>query len=215
MNEDRGYAQLQLWVLRGEVDRVRERRCREIVQQARQAGDDLLRQTFGEARRRMTTVIREERQRERQALQAARAAQATRRRQRQLARQEVLLERGLPLLVDALQRRWQSPAHRRAWVAMVLDRGMAILPRQPWTIHHPVMDAVDEATWVDASLLAQLEAHCGGACGWVPDPALAGGIILESQGVRVDGTVAGLLGDGEGIKARLLALIMELKEEPS
>jgi vacuolar-type H+-ATPase subunit H len=208
MSASQAYTQLQLWALTHQVEQRRDEEQATILAAAHQDADVILRDAFRTARQRVKPIVAELRTNEQRALGKARAAQATQRRERLLSRQARMLTVGQTLLRESLMIRWHDPATRAIWTRHVADTGRTVLPKKVWTVHHP-------PDWPESeqnALSEALHTWCGATPPLRADPDIEAGIRLTCAGVRVDGTLAGLLTDTQTIQARLLAHVLAQRE---
>lgn len=182
------------------VERNRERRCKEILEQAGRQAEDIVRQAYRSARARLHQAVEDERQRTRQRLAAAQAELLSRHRQRwhQLARE--LLDAAGQRLEPALERRWQEDSSRAQWVASLTGQALEGLPARTWHIAHPP----DWGEQEQEDLANRVTEHCGGPPVFEADSGIRAGLRITTDGVCLDGTCQGLLRDRVAIEARLL-----------
>lgn len=163
-----------------------------ITERARDKALRQLRRTQAELR-----ATRDERQR-----QLAAELDTLARRQA-AARSRVALDAAWPLLAPALARRWADAAARRAWVEALVAQAAARLPPQGWQLRHPPDWSADDAR----GLQTLLQHHGVDAVEARADERIDAGLVIESDGVRLDGTPAALLADRARVEADLLALL--------
>lgn len=163
-----------------------------ITERARDKARRQLRRTQAELR-----TTRDERQR-----QLAAELDTLARRQA-AARSRAALDAAWPLLAPALARRWADAAARMAWVEALVAQAAARLPAQGWRVRHPVAWSADD----QQGLQGVLQRHGIGAVETRADERIDAGLVIESDGVRLDGTPAALLADRTRIEAELLALL--------
>ena len=113
------------------------RRREEIRAEAREEARALFKRTRREALARMRAAIEEERGLYEERIQQARAAVATKRRQRRQQRERVALEASRTLLREALERRWRDPRTRSDWMEAAVAEAAAVLEHGEWTVRHP------------------------------------------------------------------------------
>lgn len=182
------------------VENNRDQRCREIIAEARREGARLVAEAHRLSRGRMADTVRQERAREQQDLRAARARQDAELRRQRLGSVGHLLADATPHLVTALQDRWQNPEQRRQWLALTAATARERLPGQAWEVSHPW--DWDPAEWHQAVVGAEL-----GEVQFMGDKAITAGVRICCRGTCVEGTLAGLTVDRQGIEALFLAIL--------
>lgn len=185
------------------VDEYRQRRCDQILSDARRQADELIREAHREARRRMHRAVMEDRARSERSVASAEAHLQTLKRRHQQRRTIALLEIGWEALMDALRARWREAPSRREWVAYLLEDGLRLLPKAAWIILHPMdwPDGERERFRQDVIQHGMIEPR------WTADPKIMAGLILSAGGATLDGTLEGFIADRRAIEARLLDLL--------
>ena len=115
------------------------------------------------------------------------------------------LEVSLPMLEQALHRRWQSPLARARWVEQHLKVASSVLPPTGWTIVHPLDWPQDERVEVRR----WLQAHGIEDPRFESDAALSAGIRVTCGLNLLDASLDGLLADRALIEGRLLHYLQE------
>lgn len=182
------------------VEKNRERRCKEILEQADQRTQEIIRQAYRTARARLHQTVEDERQRTRQRLAAAHAELQSRHRQHwhQLARK--LIDAAWQRLQPALEHRWREDTSRAQWVDGLVIQAMSSLPAGTWHIAYP-------PDWGDQEqddLANRVTEHCGEPPVLEADSGISAGLRITTDGICLDGTCRGLLRDRVAIEARLL-----------
>lgn len=182
------------------VEQNRERRCNEILEQARLRTEDIVRQAYRSARTRLHQAIEDERRRTRERLATARAELLSghRRRWHRLARE--LLDAAWQHLEPALEGRWQQDSSRAQWVDSLVTEALERLSAGTWHIAHPP----DWSEREQQGLINRVTEHCGGPPLLDADSGIRAGLRIATDGVCLDGTCQGLLRDRAAIEARLL-----------
>jgi hypothetical protein len=188
-----------------ELQALRDRHCRQVLEEARRQAADLLKPAFQAARQRARTALTEERARLRQKIQSAEVRLRTARLQVGYRRQVHLLHLAYDELQRTLLARWLDADGRAQWVAALLDAALEGLPPPAgWEIRHP-------PDW-DQEEIEAARCHLGdrglGSLTFVPDQVLRAGLRIHCAGVVLDGSAAGLTVDRQGVEARLLALLL-------
>jgi vacuolar-type H+-ATPase subunit E/Vma4 len=124
-------------------------------------------------------------------------------RQQAAMRSRAALDTAWPQLAPALRRRWADAAARAAWVEALVAQGAARLPAQGWRLRHPVIWSADD----QHVLQAALRRHGIDTVEMLADDRIDAGLVIECDGVRLDGTPAALLADRARVEAELLALL--------
>ena len=185
------------------VERHRQERCNEQLEQARGKAREVIRQAHGEARARMHRAVVEVREQYRQKLASAKARSVTRARQRrQKADRQLLISLMEPLRV-ALLRRWRRYETRQQWIRALVQQASGTLLGTHWSIEHPADWPLQERT----ALEVQLNREVQSALRFEPQPSIPAGLRICAGGAYVDGTVEGLLRDRTRIEALLLATV--------
>ncbi len=113
------------------------------------------------------------------------------------------LRQAQPLLQLGLRQRWQDADGRRAWVARCVRQALGSLPAGAWILRHapgwppPEQQAVREELGRALGVEPQLRS----------DADIEAGLIIDSGGACLDGSLRGLLADRQRLEARLLALL--------
>jgi len=187
------------------VEQARDKRCAEVMERAQTEARQLLKHARQKARARLHHEVLQLREQFRRHLVLDQAGKDARLRQaRQRADRELLGQSWQPLR-DALVRRWQVSAGRRAWVDAVIDQALGRLVGKDWQIEHPSDWPEQERQVVKERLRGLLGAEP--VC--VAESSLPAGIRVRAGDTLVDGSCDGLLRDRNDIEARLLAVVAE------
>ena len=186
------------------VDEHREGECRRLLKRAEEEARALVRQAYGNARRRAGRLAAAERLRARGRIEAAKAEKATRDRMSRERRQLALLETAWPRLEAALLRRWRQPADRRRWLEQAMDLARRVLPGPLWSIRHAADVGPDE----QAALAGELAPGLVQPPEVRPDLGIRAGLVIRSGDAVLDATLDALLADRRSLEARLLAILM-------
>ena len=202
MNLPENIADAQLKHLLAVVDRRREDRCNELLQEAHDNAQQVIKHAFSEARSRMHQEILDLREHYRQQIASAEAHQQTNiRQQRQHIDQELLAALWQPLH-DVLLRRWQQTEPRRIWIRELVKLAAATLVSPSWTIEHSTDWPVQERTALETQLSQEFKNL---VVSFSAMESIQAGLRISADGASVDGTVEGLLGERSRIEALLLA----------
>jgi hypothetical protein len=190
------------------VEMFQQRRCEEIMAQARSQAAALLGDAYRDGRARLHQAIEDERRRAREQLGALQAELATYQRQCAQRAAAAMLHAAWPKLRAELLRRWRTPATREGWVDALLRQAVEVLPAGAWQIVHPIDwpegERVQTGHW--------LETQVSAAPSFESDPAVHAGLRICQQGTCLDGTLEALLAERRTLEAGLL---QSLQEEPS
>jgi hypothetical protein len=115
------------------------------------------------------------------------------------------LQASLPVLKQALHKRWWSPSARALWVEQHLKVAAAVMPPTGWTIVHPPDWPQDEREQVHRRLQAQGIENPRFEC----DAGLLAGIRVACGLNLLDASLDGLLADRALIEGRLLHYLEE------
>ena len=195
--EERELALLRL------VEEQRDEACRRALAEAEESARALLRQTHRKERAHLHRRILEERARIQARVQAVEAERVTRERREQARSSAGILAQAWPLLQLGLQRRWDTVEGRRRWVWRCLREALGSLPAGAWTVRHAPAWPVAE----QQAVREQLAAALGVEPQLRSDPTIEAGLVVDSGGACLDGSLRGLLADRQRLEARLLALL--------
>jgi hypothetical protein len=181
----------------------RDEACRRLIAEAEQSARELLRQTHRRQRAHLHRRVLEERARIHARIQAVEAERVTRERREQARSSAGVLEQAWPLLQAGLQRRWQDAEGRRRWVERCVRDALGALPSGAWTVRHaPGWPAAEQqAVREELTRTLGVEPQLRG------DLSIEAGLIIDSGGACLDGSLGGLLADRQRLEARLLALL--------
>lgn len=185
------------------VAEQRDATCRRLVAEAEDAARELLRQTHRKERAHLHRRVLEERARIQARIQAVEAERVTRERRQQARSSAGILEQAWPLLQAGLQRRWGDAEGRRHWVGRCVQQALGALPAGAWTVRHaPGWPAVEQQ-----AVREELTRTLGVEPQLRSDASIEAGLIIDSGGACLDGSLRGLLADRQRLEARLLALL--------
>jgi len=185
------------------VEEQRDAACRRILAEAEQSARDILRQTHRKERAHLHRRVLEERARIHARIQAVEAERVTRERREQARSSAGILEQAWPLLQLGLQRRWETAEGRRRWIGRCLREALGSLPAGAWTLRHAPAWPVAE----QQAAREQLTEALGVEPQMRSDPTIEAGLVIDSGGACLDGSLRGLLADRQRLEARLLALL--------
>jgi F0F1-type ATP synthase membrane subunit b/b' len=185
------------------VERQRDSRCAQIIDEARAEARQLMQQARQQARARLHDEIMSTRQKLSRQLKLQQASQAARQRQTRFQQDRALLDRTWTLMTAALERRWQDPEARRIWVETVTEQARARLVQTDWRIEHPADWPAEEREETARAVSRALHAKPAFAA----EASLRAGIRVRAGDTLVDGSCEGLLRDRVHIEALLLAAL--------
>ncbi len=187
------------------IEEDRDRECGQLLKRAREEASELLRQTYRRERRDLHRRLVDERARARARIEAAAAEMATHRRQRADKAHFALLAAAWPRLRERLSARWLQPETRRCWADRHLAQALRILPHRAWTIRYAPGWSLQERQAFEEALARDLDDPPG----FVEDPAIGAGFVIQTPGASLDASLEGLLADRRALEARLLGLLPE------
>lgn len=183
----------------------RAARCAEIRRQAAAEAEGIVQEAFADARRRMGEAVATERARARRQEAACRAREQSQARRRRQAVARKLLAEGWQALQEELERRWQDPQTRSAWVEGLLETARTRLPAGQWRLSHAPGWPAEE---VEATC-QRLAARVSGEVVTEEDPGLRAGLRICADGACLDAGVGppdrGLLAQPQRLEGELLA----------
>jgi hypothetical protein len=188
--------------LLAQIEAQRVQRCTALIAPAQAQAQVLRAAALREARQRVCTALRAERERVDAARAAAEAHLATEQRLHRQRAASALLTRAWTALREELVARWRDPAARADWIALHA-RALPFAAGDTWIIEAPADWPADEADALSAMLRKQ-----GASAVRVERRAdIVAGLRLSAGHNRVDATVDGLLADRAAIDGQLLALL--------
>ena len=208
MSESGPVVGAQLKHLLAVVERRRSERCKKVLDAAHEQAQQLIKQAFRDARRRMHLELDEIRQKRRQQMVSLVAQRQTRKRQRRQRADEELLTSTWLDLREALLHRWRDAALRRRWVEDLVVQADLVLVDKHWLIEHPFEWPAQERSALQLRLQKQL-AHTPH---FEVKSSITAGLRVCAGGACVDGSVDGLLRQRLAIEAALLARINEHRD---
>ncbi len=183
------------------IDRDRQHRCLEALEEGDRRARQALEAAAREARRRTRASLQESRIRETGRIDAAAAELATQRRRLDDEVAVTLLLAARGRIRQGLLRRWQTPEGRAGGRRGAAEAaGRSLLPGA-WTVQHPPScpaHALDE-------LRSDLAARGGEPVGFEAAADIEAGIRLLAGAATLDATLEGLLASPAAIEGRLLA----------
>jgi hypothetical protein len=184
------------------LEQQRDQDCLDLLERARDEAKGLLRTAYRQARDHVHAAAAAERSRVRTRVGSAKAELETRRRQHLQRLGFVVLETALARLPELLAQQWRDPDRRAAWIGQIVEQALERLPKGQWAIRYP-----ENLTPSERGDLAERMAVLPVPPTWREDDTLECGLIIESDGVRLDASTSGLMADQGAVEARLLALI--------
>lgn len=192
---------LQVYSLLARLHAEQDAGCRKLRDAAAEQSRQLITEARSRARQRIKDAVMEKRRRVEDHCRQVRVRLETRRREERFAKLGKRLDDGLARLPVALQERWADSEARGVWCEMVLRGADATLRRGVWRI--------EVACGLSPQERDELAASAGRLAGSEVDieerEQLGAGIAVVHDGVRLDGTIQGLLSDTTRVEAALLA----------
>jgi hypothetical protein len=201
MNTFEGILDLQM---RSVIDALRaqqQRRCREIEIDVSRKAEQLLADSRRRMRERVHKAVVEERQHRETALLDARHRIETAARRRVQQHYREFLHEAMPLLRDALEKRWSDTEGRQDWCEMVIAEAADVLPPAAWTVEHPDDWSDNDTQWLQQAFAA----HGLPKPGLRRDGGIAAGLRVRLDAACLDATLDGLTAKLHVVEARLLA----------
>ena len=201
MNTFEGILDLQM---RSVIDALRaqqQRRCREIEIDVSRKAEQLLADSRRRMRERVHKAVVEERQHRETALLDARHRIETGARRRVQQHYREFLHEAMPLLQDALEKRWRDTEGRQDWCEMVIAEAADVLPPAAWTVEHPDEWSDNDTQWLQQAFAA----HGLPKPGLRRDGGIAAGLRVRLDAACLDATLDGLTAKLHVVEARLLA----------
>lgn len=178
-----------------------EKRCREVVADAKRSANLAIRDARRRLGERQRRAVREERQRRERELLIAQSRMETLNRRRAFARYEKFLEAAWPILIETMAKRWSDAGQRLAWCNMIVAEAADSLMGSDWVVEHP-----KNWTKADSSAVARrMRGLALPAPKFVPCNDITSGLRVRVGTACLDGTTGGLLGDRGDVEALLLA----------
>ena len=183
------------------VEDHRATRCAAIAGDAHAQVESLLRTARANARAMARRTFDEARERRATRLASARAEVATRLRVAEQHRLRALLEQGMRMLPEALERRWSDPSQRAAWVEHVVRAARLRLPPGAWRVVHPADFTAEDCTALAREMAVPLE--------FVASERMRAGLRIDAPPNCIDGTLEGILAGRDDAEAQLLACVTQ------
>jgi hypothetical protein len=192
---------LQVYSLLARLNQDQDVACRKLRDAAAAQAAQLAAEARSRARLRLKAAVLEKRRRVEEHCRKVRVKLETRRREEQFAELGKRLADGLAMLPGALAERWANEESRHGWCQMVLDGAASAMRRGAWR-----MDIAPGLSPAERTELASRAAALAGSEVDMEEiEALQAGLAVVHDGVRFDGTIAGLLANGTRVQAALLA----------
>jgi hypothetical protein len=192
---------LQVYSLLARLNQDQDVACRKLRDAAAAQAAQLAAEARSRARLRLKAAVLEKRRRVEEHCRKVRVKLETRRREEQFAELGKRLADGLAMLPGALAERWANEEWRNGWCQMVLDGAASAMRRGAWRMEIAPGLSPAERT----ELASRAAALAGSEVDMEEIEALQAGLAVVHDGVRFDGTIAGLLANGTRVQAALLA----------
>ncbi|PLX36249.1 MAG: hypothetical protein C0606_16270 [Hyphomicrobiales bacterium] len=168
---------------------------------------EIRRKGWAKARRQMHRAIGDMRQEEMRRLSQTRAEIETDGRRRMQHESAAVLDHARPMLAEALTGRWRDAETRAIWIGgLIAHAGKRLAPgkgERHFEIRHAAgWSADDEASAKKAAKDAGID-----DVAFVADPAIEVGLVVVTDGARIDATPQAFLADTAFVESALLAEI--------
>ena len=202
---------IQTEALLDQVAADRERRCAAL----RAAADSHTRQIVAAARsealHHVRQAIAQERARIDQGLRQAEARAEIEARRKEQQVNHALLQHMWAVCTGVLERRWDHPAHRRAWIEAAMAQAGALLSGRAWIVEcrseWPQSERVE--------LEKRSRAIGAAAVEWRVGADVQAGLRIRAEGACIDATVHGLLVQRPEVESAFLAEYLAVAAEQS
>ncbi len=172
-----------------------------IITQAQQEAQTIVRRAFHDARLQVREENARNRERQQQETARARARHHTAIKQLQHTLDQEFLRSAWLQLETSLRQCWQQAQARKAWIGNMLNLGAKALPVSQWRIE--LAPGYSDA---DLQYITQQVHVVTGQEPELRDAASSdAGMLIQTMGAVVDGSLTGLLLDRPTIEAQLLA----------
>ncbi len=183
------------------VTEARDRHRLEIAARAEAQAREILRAARRDATERVRRAVHEDRERRRQALEAAKGDIATTRRFALQQGSRRALACALPALREALGARWNEPERRDRWIVSTVEHATRVMPPGRWRVEHPST----LAPGVLAAASERVRARTGQAPELAAVPDVECGLRIVAGSATLDASLEGLLRSAPALEGRLLA----------
>jgi hypothetical protein len=190
------------------VTEDRDRRCAMLRAAADAQAQQIVRSAHTEARQNVSQAVIQERTRMELGMRQATARADIEARRRERLQSRELIGQMWARITDVLERRWQEPDTRRAWIDAALTQATSVLAGRPWFIE----GGPDWTEEQRAELILRAGARGARSVQWSRQAAMTAGFRIRSGNVCIDATVPGLLAQRDAIEAALLAEYLPVKE---
>jgi len=184
-----------------EINEKTQNQSDDILSVAQTEAAAIINAAHGDARARLHNVVRRLRKSRETSLSREKARLALERSLQHQKEDAQLLTRGLPLVENAMRRRWDDSSARQIWISQALEIASGFLVPGHWIIYLPPTIQADEFN----RICSGVDIAGGITLELVFDPEIKTGLRIEMDDAVVDATLAGLLADTETIKSMLLA----------
>lgn len=178
-----------------------QQRCAALLSQSVAASAKIREADRSSRRQRLRQAVSLERRRRRSALHLVEQRLETAKRLRRQRDDEALLARAWPLLIEAMQHRWQDADSRYQWCVAIIEDALTVLHEGRWQVRHAAGLTAAEKRRLGSLLTARKLPPPQ----WQQDPDTDAGLKIIADAACLDGTVDGLLGRRAGIEGQILA----------
>ena len=196
------------------VSEDRDRRCAQLRSDAEIQARDILRAARSEARANVGEAVTRERKQAEQALRQAQASALLDERQRAQQQTRDLLQVMWAAIANVLESRWTDAAHRKSWVRAAIRQAKTLLSSRSWRIEHGAgwsqVELVELVSLVAGEDKSDPEREVVLVC----DTGIRVGLRINTEGVCLDATAAGLLASRAQVESEFLAQYLALASTP-
>jgi len=186
------------------VEEYRDRECSQLLDQANNTRQEMIRTAYRDARQHLHQAVERERARAISHIRSTEAELHTRRRAVEQREAESFLKQGWQILEQALMKQWSESEDRLGWLERCAEEALKRLPKGHWTVQHP-----EDCTPQELTHFSDLVTR--GPADTTMDmqvvPAIKAGLVIGSSNARLDMSLEGLLKDTKSVEARMLALL--------
>jgi 3',5'-cyclic AMP phosphodiesterase CpdA len=191
--------------LLGVVVESREKRCKQLRDDAHRQASEIIKQAYSKGRTRMHHHIDALREKYRSRVSSANARNQTLLRKQHHKEERAILDVAWPHLREAMLALWKDPDSRRTWLEAAIASASSRLKQQDWHIEHPQDMSDADVKWIEHTHI-----HGRGRAGrLVASGDIDAGIRIVLNGTVIDATLEGLLKQKTAIEATLIARIKQ------
>ena len=186
-----------------EINARTQRQSDDVLSESRTEAATIIKTAHRDARARLHNVVRRLRKSRETSLSREKARLELERILHHQKEDAQLLARGMPLVENAMRRRWEDSSARQIWIIHALEIALTFLAAGNWQIYLPPTIHEDEFS----RICSGVDIVDSITLDLVSDREIKTVLRIEMDDAVVDATLEGLLADTETIKAMLLAEI--------